>query len=262
MFCLCISMVATSQSPGAPMVTSTRNPARHPLPGLSRALQEGSEIRAGEYGFRLLQCLDFLVAGGLPEFEVFHHEVAARMQLRVVVGELLQLKHHRLLALFRLHEDHLRLRLRLRLVDDVLVLRLHGSVCILHEILVGFLGILFRADGLGLHGLRVADDLLEQAHDATRRGALLVGLEARRWRRPCGLLPLRQGCARVAFAVDFREDADSRLQELLCFALVGHGGLEFLVLLLAILARALELHLHLRDFRLERINRFTERIDC
>merc|ERR1719201_1443660 len=90
---------------------------------------------------------------------------------------------------------------------------------------------------------------------------LLVGREARRRRRGRSarlLLRLRLG---LHEAVDDLEAVERLLQDRLRGALIRDRLLELLVLLLAILARALDLHLHLRDLGLELIDLLGERVD-
>mmetsp|Transcript_65017 Transcript_65017/g.168986 ORF Transcript_65017/g.168986 Transcript_65017/m.168986 type:complete len:253 (+) Transcript_65017:182-940(+) len=182
------------------------------------------------------------------------------MQLCVVVGELLQLKHHGLLGLLGLHQLLLGLGPLLRLLHDVLALGLDGSVGLLHEILIGLLRILLGTDGLCFHGLGIADDLLDHAHHAATCGVLIVGLEASRRRRPHRLLLLHQGC-RLALLVEVSKHTQGCLQQLLRLTLVRHRCLELFVLLLAVLTRALQLHLHLRNLSLQGIDRLCQGLD-
>merc|ERR550514_18726 len=205
-------------------------------------LQELRELRPGEDGLRLLERLDLLVARGLPELKVLNDEITASVELAVIVRQLLELEHDSLLRLLRLDKVRFRLCLLLALVHDVLALRLDGVVRLLYKVLVRLLGVLLRADGLGLHGLSVVDDLLDHAHHTTRTGVLFVRLEAGGRRRPRGLLLLAhrdQGRLIVEALQDFK----GLLEQLLRRALVGDRGLELLVLLLAVLTRALQLHL-------------------
>merc|ERR1719247_3031860 len=115
-------------------------------------------------------------------------------------------------------------------------------------------------DGLGLHGLRVVDDLLEHAHDAARCLVLRVGLEARGRRWPRGLLLLPDG-EKGRLLVEAPQNGQGLRQQLLRRPLVRDGHLELLVLLLTVLAGALELELHLSDLRLERLDLLRERLD-
>merc|ERR1719240_2152440 len=145
---------------------------------LSRLLQELRELRARQNGLSLLQRLDLLLAGRLPDLEVLQHEIAAAVQIRILVRQLLELSHYRLL----LHLIALRLRLLLSLIGNVSALRLDAVIRLLHEILVGLLRILLRLDRLRLHRLGVVDDLLDHAHHTSSRPALLVLLKPRRRR--------------------------------------------------------------------------------
>merc|ERR1719502_1350461 len=154
---------------------------------LSRLLQELRELRARQNGLSLLQRLDLLLAGRLPDLEVLQHEIAAAVQIRILVRQLLELSHYRLLLHLSLHLIALRLRLLLSLIGNVSALRLDAVIRLLHEILVGLLRILLRLDRLG-----VVDDLLDHAHHASSRTALLVLLEPRGRRGTGGLSSLRE----------------------------------------------------------------------
>eukprot|EP00415_Alexandrium_ostenfeldii_P004679 UN4679 len=122
-------------------------------PRSSGPLQEGVEVRTRQDRLGLLQSLDLFVPGSLTHFEILHHKVAALVQLRLVVRELLQLQHHGLLVLLRGNQVGLRLGLLVRLVHNRLALGLDGGVCHLDKVLVRLLRVLLRPDGLGLHGL-------------------------------------------------------------------------------------------------------------
>ena len=94
--------------------------------------------------------------------------------------------------------------------------------------------------------LRVGNDLLQHAHHAAGTASLLVLAEARRRRRARRLLlgtRLREGLLRVHGL----QDVQGLRQKLLGLALVRDGRLEVRVLLLAVLTRALQLRLHLRN---------------
>merc|ERR1719238_2151765 len=153
-------------------------------------LQEGLELRSRQNRLRLLEGLDLLVAGGLAKIKILQHEVAALVQLEVVVPELLELQLHGRQFLLRLCLVGLSLRLVLGLVHNLLGLCLDRRVRVLDKVLVRLLGILLRANGLRLHGLGVVDDLLDHAHHAARGLVLIVRLEAWRWGRANGLLLL------------------------------------------------------------------------
>merc|ERR1719456_993462 len=125
----------------------------------SGTLQELLKLGTRKDGLRLLQRLNLLIAGSLAKIEVLENEVAALVQLRVVVRQLLKLKHDGLLRLFRLDEVRLSLCPHFGLLHDVFALRLNRCVRLLHEVLVCLLRILLRADGLRLHSLCIVYDL-------------------------------------------------------------------------------------------------------
>merc|ERR1719236_142763 len=216
---------------------------------LGALLQELRELRARQDGLSLAERFDFLVAGRLPDFEVLEGEVARLMQISVLVHELLLLVHGRLLGLLGRDLVRLSRRLLLGLVRDVARLLLDRLVRVLHVGLVGLLGIGLSLDRLSLQGLRVPHDLLQHSHDAAGARGLLVLLEARRRRRADRLL--LRGHLKELLREDGRKDVIRLLEERLRLALVRHGGLEVLVLHLAVLTGALQLRLHLRDLRLQ-----------
>mmetsp|Transcript_78744 Transcript_78744/g.172644 ORF Transcript_78744/g.172644 Transcript_78744/m.172644 type:complete len:330 (+) Transcript_78744:254-1243(+) len=181
------------------------------------------------------------------------------MQLGVVVGELLQLQDNGLLGLLGLDQIALCAGLDLGLLDDVLALGFDGGVGLLDEVLVGLLRVLLGADRLGLHGLRIADDLLDELDDTSAAGVVLVGLEAGRRRGSSWLLPLQQRGSLLV--VEVAEHLQRSLQELLGLPLVGDGGLELGVFLLTVFASPLQLHLHLRDLRVELVDGLGELVD-
>mmetsp|Transcript_14463 Transcript_14463/g.21927 ORF Transcript_14463/g.21927 Transcript_14463/m.21927 type:complete len:339 (-) Transcript_14463:879-1895(-) len=180
------------------------------------------------------------------------------MQLGVVVGELLQLQDNGLLGLLGLDQIALCAGLDLGLLDDVLALGFDGGVGLLDEVLVGLLRVLLGADRLGLHGLRIADDLLDELDDTSAAGVVLVGLEACRRRGADRLLLLDEGGLLV---VEVLQELEGRGQQLLRLALVGDRGLELLVLQLAVLAGAFELDLHLGDLALELLDSLSKALD-
>merc|ERR1719439_364527 len=96
-------------------------PARSSKPSALKGLLE---LGPREDRLRLLQSLDLLVAGGLADLKVLEHEVAALLQLQLVVRELLQLQLRGLQLLLGLGLVGLRLGLLLRLVHDGLAVRL------------------------------------------------------------------------------------------------------------------------------------------
>merc|ERR1719171_1900196 len=215
---------------------------------LGTLLQELREFRTRQDGLSLAERFDFLVAGRLPDFEVLQGEVARLVQISVLVHELL-LVHGRLLSL--LGRDLVRLgrRLLLGLVRDVAGLLLDRPVRVLHVLLVRLLRIGLGLDRLSLEGLRVAHDLLEHTHHTTGTRGLLVLLEARRRRRSHRLL--LRGHLEELLREDGREHVVRLLQKRLRLALVSDGGLEVLVLHLAVLTSPLQLRLHLRDLGLQ-----------
>merc|ERR1719263_2503537 len=107
------------------------------------ALEKRLEISTRKDGLRLLEGINLLIAGSLPDLKVLHHKVAALVQFGVVVGKLLKLQEHRFLILVGLGEIGLCLGLLLRLVDDGLALLLDGGIGLLHKIFISLLGILF-----------------------------------------------------------------------------------------------------------------------
>merc|ERR1719281_1365050 len=220
-----------------------------PIHRLGALLQEHGELRARQDRLSLAERLHFLVAGRLPDFEVLQREVARLVQIGVLVHELLLLIHGRLLGL--LGRDLVRLgrRLLLGLVRDVTRLLLDRFVRVLHVRLVSLLGVGLSLDRLSLQRLRVPHDLLKHAHDTAGARGLLVLLEARRRRRAHRLL--LRGHLEELLREDGREHIVRLLEERLRLALVRNRGLEVLVLHLAVLTRALELRLHLRDLRLQ-----------
>merc|ERR1719236_105856 len=226
---------------------------------LGALLQELRELRARQDGLSLAERFDFLVAGRLPDFEVLEGEVARLMQISVLVHELLLLVHGRLLGLLGRDLVRLSRRLLLGLVRDVARLLLDRLVRVLHVGLVGLLGIGLSLDRLSLQGLRVPHDLLQHSHDAAGARGLLVLLEARRRRRADRLL--LRGHLKELLREDGRKDVIRLLEERLRLALVRHGGLEVLVLHLAVLTGALQLRLHLRDLRLQRRDGLRELVD-
>merc|ERR1719443_1617102 len=142
-------------------------------------LQEAARLPrragAGEHGLGLAQAVHLLVESRLAGVEVVEREVAALVEVRVLVHELLLLVQRSGESLLLRYLVRLSSRLLLALVGDVTRLLFHGRVGVLHERLVSLLRIRLR-----LHGLRLGDDLLEHAHHPSGAGGLLVRLEARR----------------------------------------------------------------------------------
>merc|ERR1719263_2135481 len=63
----------------------------------SHVLQESREGRAGEHGESLLESLDLIITGCLPELKILKCEITALVEVCVLVGKLLQLTHHALM---------------------------------------------------------------------------------------------------------------------------------------------------------------------
>merc|ERR1719265_1135329 len=225
----------------------------------SRALlEEFGELGPRQDGLGLAQRLHLLVARLLADVKVVEREVAALVEVRVLVLVLLLLVVRGLEVLLRGRLVRLGLRLLARLVRDVAVLLLDRRVRVLHERLVRLLRVALGLDGVRLELLRLGDDLLQHAEDAASTALLLVRLEARRRRRAGRLLLLDE---RLLLRVDGLEHAERLLEEGLRLTLVRHRLLEVLVLELAVLARALELRLHLGDLRLEGRDGLGQRVD-
>merc|ERR1719159_2054241 len=145
---------------------------------LSRLEEE--ELGASEDGFGLVQSLYLLLEGSLADFEILHQEVARLVQIRLLVLQLLLLVQSRVPVLLRGCEIALGLGLLPGLVRDLTRLLLDRRIRVLHERLVGLLRVRLGLDRVGLELLRLADDLLDHAHDAASPRGLLVLLEARR----------------------------------------------------------------------------------
>merc|ERR1719327_837397 len=221
----------------------------------SAALRSGSrEVRSRKHGLRLVQGLDLLAHGLLANIEVLEREIAALVKVSSVRRELFQLRHSGLVVLLRLSKALLGLRLVLRHVDDGLLSRSDRVVRVLHERFVRALGVLLSLDRLRLHDLGIRDDALHHGEDTAGALVLLVSREARRRRRRVGPRLLLRLRLRLDEAVHFLEAVEGLRQDRLRGALVGDGLLELLVLHLAVLTRALDLHLHLRDLGLLRLD--------
>merc|ERR1719316_847382 len=115
------------------------------LEGSVVLLQERAEGGPGEHGDGLLESFDLLVPGGLPDFEVLEDEVAALMEVRVLIVKLLELAHDTLELLLHLNQR-----------------------------------LLLTPDGLSLHRLCIVDDVFDHAHHATASSILLERLELHR----------------------------------------------------------------------------------
>mmetsp|Transcript_17540 Transcript_17540/g.44115 ORF Transcript_17540/g.44115 Transcript_17540/m.44115 type:complete len:241 (+) Transcript_17540:357-1079(+) len=100
--------------------------------------------------------------------------------------------------------------------------------------------------GLGLEDLGIPDDLLDEANDRRGAGIVLVVVELN-WR---GLGSLRQNRLADVLVVEVLQFHEGLVQDGLRGPLVGNDRLELLVLLLALLARFLDLNLRARDLHL------------
>merc|ERR1719446_1514789 len=223
-------------------------PPAHETRSRLLALLEEAQARASEHGLGLGKRLHLLVEGRLLDLEIIKSEVARLVQVRVLVLVLLLLVHSRRLVLLSRSLVGLRRRLLLGLVRHGAVGLLDGLVRVLHERLVRLLRIRLRLDRLRLQRLRIGDDLLDHAHHTASTRRLLVLLEPRRRRRARRLLLALRLNERL-LVVDRLQHAQSVRKQLLRGALVRDGGLEVGVLRLAVLTRALQLNLHLRDAR-------------
>merc|ERR1719446_504502 len=233
-------------------------PPAHETRSRLLALLEEAQARASEHGLGLGKRLHLLVEGRLLDLEIIKSEVARLVQVRVLV--LLLLVHSRRLGLLSRGLVGLRRRLLLGLVRHGAVGLLNGLVRVLHEGLVSLLRIRLRLDRLRLQRLRIGDDLLDHAHHTASARRLLVLLEPRRRRRARRLL-LGLRLHESLLVVDRLQHVQSVRKQLLRGALVRDGGLEVGVLRLAVLARALQLNLHLRDARLQLRDLLRELVD-
>merc|ERR1719468_1369650 len=209
----------------------------------SGSLQKFFKLGTRQDCLSLFQCFDFFITRRLPDVKVLQDEITALMQFSIVVGKLFQLQHHCLFCLFCLNQVALCLSFEFGLVDNFLAFRFDASICLLHEIFVCLLCILFWTDGLCFHGFRIIDDFLDHFHDTTAGSVLLVSLKAWRRRGSCGLLSalLNQCCF---LAVKVLQDIQRCLQKSLSLTLVCDCCLKFLVFLFAIFACSLHLNLH------------------
>merc|ERR1740129_2103466 len=228
---------------------------------LSRILQELLKLRTEEDRLCLPQSFHIFITGSLAKVEVIQDEVATLLQLSIVIGELLQLEEYTFFGLLGLDEIDLCLGLLLGLVHDVPALRLDRVVGLLDKILVCFLRILLRSDGLSLHGLGISDDLLDHADHAPIRRILLVLFKTWWWGWANRLLLFGQKRSWRLLGVKILQDAQSSLQQLLGLPLVSYSALEFLVLFLTVLTSTLQLDLHLSNLCLQGINRFSQGLD-
>merc|ERR1719429_562769 len=162
---------------------------------LGRHLQKLLKLRTCEDRLCLPQSLHLFVSGSLAKVEVLEDEVAALLQLSIVIGELLQLQDYAVSGLLGLDKIDLCLGLLLGLVHDVPALRLDRVVRLLHKILICFLRIFLRTDGLSLHGLGISHDLLDHAHHTPVRRIVLVLFKSWWWGWADGLLLLGQRCS-------------------------------------------------------------------
>merc|ERR1719301_182888 len=133
----------------------------------SLLLQEGREGSAGEHGNGLLESLDLIITCSLTELKILQCEIAALVEVCILVHELLDLTHHSLMLSFSLNLLLLSLCFHVTLGDDVLGLCLNGCVGVLDEVFVGFLRIFLSANCLCLHGLGIINDALHHTHNTT-----------------------------------------------------------------------------------------------
>merc|ERR1740129_1173188 len=228
---------------------------------LSRILQDLLKLRTCEDCLCLPQSLYLFVPGRLAKVEVLQDEIATLLQLGIVIRELLQLEEYAFFRLLGLDEIDLRLGLLLRFVHDVPALRLDRVVGLLDKILIRFLRIFLRSDGLSLHGLGISDDLLDHAHHTPVRRIVLVLFKTWWWGWADRLLLLDQRCSWRLLGIEVLQDAQGSLQQLLRLPLVSYSALEFLVLLLAVFTSTLQLDLHLSNLCLQCVNRFSQGLD-
>merc|ERR1719460_1845035 len=229
---------------------------------LRSLLQEAPLARALHDRLRLAQAVHLLVERSLAGVEVLEREVAALVEVRVLVHELLQLVQSRGQLHLRRHLILLRRGFFLALVGDGTNLVLNGGVRVLDERLVGLLRVGLRLDGVRLHRLRFGDDLLQHAHHPAGSGGLLVGLEPGRRRRTGRLLGARLVLRlHESLVVEALEHVERRGEKLLRLALVRDNLLEILVLELTVLTGTLQLDAGFLDLRVQRRDRLREFID-
>mmetsp|Transcript_50852 Transcript_50852/g.118522 ORF Transcript_50852/g.118522 Transcript_50852/m.118522 type:complete len:535 (-) Transcript_50852:327-1931(-) len=202
-----------------------------------------SERGAREDCLGLFDGLHLLRSESLPGFEVLHQKVAALVEAVLRGRQGVQGVLGALPTLARLHQGFLQVGLLGLLVHDGLLLLLDGIRGVLRECLVGLLRALLRAEGLGLHGLGVIDQLLQHGQDAEALFVGLIILEALGGVRSSMGMHLDQG----VLLVEFAQDLQGVLQQLLGLSLLVHHGLELCVLLLAVFPCDLQLLLHLRN---------------
>merc|ERR1719240_816084 len=224
------------------------------LQKLAIRLQEGAG-HAAQNRLGLLEGLDLLLESGLAN-------VAALVEVSVLRLVLLLHVQRRRQVLLRRDLVALSSGLGLALGGNVTRLLPEREVRVLDEGFVRLLRVRLGLDRVSLEGLRVRDDLLDHGEQAARTRGLLVLLEARR-RRRAGRLLVRHLAADLheLLRVDALEDLERGLEEALRLGLVRDGGLEVLVLELAVLACALELELELGHLRLELRNCLRELVD-
>mmetsp|Transcript_130313 Transcript_130313/g.309214 ORF Transcript_130313/g.309214 Transcript_130313/m.309214 type:complete len:269 (+) Transcript_130313:143-949(+) len=165
---------------------------------------------------------------------------------------LLQGPQLRLLALPRalgLRQRLLELGLSGFLGGDGRILGRDGLSGVLGKCLIGGLRTLLGPHGLGLHCRGVVHQLLQHGHHAEALAVGLVVLEPpRRLRLDCAAL--HEG----TLVVELSQHLQSLLQEGCGLPLLLNHLLELCVLLLTVLARQLQLLLHLRDLALQRLH--------
>mmetsp|Transcript_22270 Transcript_22270/g.62472 ORF Transcript_22270/g.62472 Transcript_22270/m.62472 type:complete len:665 (-) Transcript_22270:93-2087(-) len=190
--------------------------------------------------------------------------MVARQRL-IERGELLLVDQHGGIGLALLGRGLLH---ELGLVHDRCLVRGEGLVGILDDLLIGLLGVLLGRQQLRLVRVRVLPDLLEHLDDAAAATALLelVGLLGRRSHGGAGLvagglllahLDLGQG-----LGVELVEAVDGLAQDVDGATLVRDRLLEDQVLGLAVLTRALEGDVHVRNLLAEGLQVGLQRLDA
>merc|ERR1719181_1513329 len=224
------------------------------------ALLQEAKAGALHDGLRLAQAVHLLVQRRLVGVEVVEREVAALVEVRVLVHELLQLVEGR--GQLFLSRDLILLRrgFLLALVGDGTNLVFNRSIRVLNERLVCLLRISLCLDGVRLHRLRLGDDLIQHAHHTAGSRRLLVLLESRRRRRAGRLLGIVLRLHK-GLLVEALEHVERLGEKLLRLTLVGDHLLEILVLELAVLTGALHLDVGFLNLRVQRRDRLRELID-
>mmetsp|Transcript_15850 Transcript_15850/g.42765 ORF Transcript_15850/g.42765 Transcript_15850/m.42765 type:complete len:521 (+) Transcript_15850:890-2452(+) len=194
----------------------------------------------------LLKGLDLLAPRLLTDIKVFHEVIAFRVQLAVVLGQALEFHDGVLVVGLGVHFVLSGIHFGLRLLDDFLLQRRHGVICIGDELLVGGL-----CRTLGFLGLRtelsgVVDKLFDHLHDALGPFVRCVLLLGHRRGLPGGAATLA-----LLQKIVVRSQAVQRLlEDLNGHGLISHCLLEFDVLCFSVLCGTLQLELQLRDLLL------------